>query len=174
MRTELGPDQSCKARPATYLFNIKDDPNEANNVAASYPEKVDELWALIKRGRVDGKPFETDHDRTNEHTRLQANCETYRDHHFGFLGQYMDMDRELLEEAAQREKKMIGYVGEQSAAGARKEAERKKEHDNHDDEPDAPFDPTCVGLDDSTSAEWCGTQCARESGAFCPPTKCKC
>ena len=174
LRTELGPDQNCKSRPTTYLFNIKDDPNEANNLAASYPKKVEELWSLIKRGRVGGQPFETDHDRTNAHTRLQSNCETFRDHHSGFLGQYMDMDDDLLDEAAEREKKMIGYVAEEEIEAAKKEAEHKKDHDNHDDEPDAAFDSTCVGLDDSTSSEWCGTQCAREFGAFCPATKCKC
>jgi arylsulfatase B len=175
LRTELGPDQNCKSRPTTYLFNIKDDPNESNNVAATYPKKVEELWSLIKRGRTGGQPFETDHDRTNAHTRLQSNCETFRDHHSGFLGQYMDMDDDLLDEAAEREKKMVGYVDEEQIEAAKREAEHKKDHDkNHDDEPDAPFDATCVGLDDSTSAEWCGTQCARESGAFCPATKCKC
>lgn len=179
LTSKLGPDRNCPPRPTTYLFNIKNDPNESNNVVDLYPEKVAELVKLIQKGRMNGHPFESDHDRTNTRARLQAYCENFRDRHHGFLGQYMDMSEKFMREAEYSQevdervetKQRTPSVHIPPAIPAPKTCRRPPcDSDNFT----LAFDSSCVSISKEISDEWCGIGCARKAGAFCPPTKCEC
>jgi arylsulfatase A-like enzyme len=57
----LGPKRDRRPRPAkkndlVELFKLADDPSESTNIASKYPEKVEELQALLKQFRDEALP----------------------------------------------------------------------------------------------------------------------
>ena len=102
--TKTQPNE-CVLQDTTFLFNIKDDPNEQVNLAASSPKRVHFLLTKLVEARADAQtdPFERNHDHA-VHDRA-ALCTAYRDAHGGFLGPYME--GRLVEEVARIEESRV-------------------------------------------------------------------